>query len=75
MASCGRLEIGLLPELYRKVQQADLQSAAGYQPALQFSTVAACSVLDWEAEGIEGVVVGSEIHAAVGHRHAGEVGE
>src|SRR5258708_26567993 len=32
MASCGRLEIGLLL-ISRKLRQADFQSAAGYQPA------------------------------------------
>src|SRR5260370_31073653 len=32
MASCGRLEIGLL-SISRKLRQADFQSAAGYQPA------------------------------------------
>jgi len=32
MASCGRLEIGL-PKLSRNQEQADFQSAAGYQPA------------------------------------------
>src|SRR5260370_32040470 len=33
MASCSRLEIGLLL-ISRKLRQADYQSAAGYQPAL-----------------------------------------
>src|SRR5260370_13778593 len=32
MASCGRLEIGLLL-IFRKLRHADFQSAAGYQPA------------------------------------------
>jgi hypothetical protein len=32
MASCGRLEIGLLL-IFQKLRQADFQSAAGYQPA------------------------------------------
>src|SRR5258706_15131731 len=39
MASCGRLEIGLLL-ISRKLRQADLQSAAGYQPALHLRIAA-----------------------------------
>src|SRR6266481_9804506 len=39
IASCGRLEIGLLL-ISRKLRQADLQSAAGYQPALHLRIAA-----------------------------------
>src|SRR5258708_4442531 len=38
MVSCGRLEIGLLL-ISRKFRQADCQSAAGFQPAPQYSVL------------------------------------